>query len=330
MDFTLRQLEYFVAVASHGSITGAAAQCSVSPGAVSLGITELEAQLGHRLLTRSRSRGTTLTSEGQSLLPYARKIFGLAIELDGRSRDLSQSVVGRLTIGCAPTVSPFMLPFLAAAFSPSFPQLTLRFVEASPDELQARMLDGELDCVLMQERQRIEGVRLVRIKDGTPQVILSGSHRFANLEAVSLHELVDEPMVLLSIPAVRRTLLSMLGGLGVTPRPVWLSSQIETVRAMVARGLGWSILIQNPPTPVSYEGLPVLRKRIIEPIGKNDLCLGVPEDEAISHRIKVLIEHLRRHAAAPPQLPHPTEVPHPVSVSAPTLPPALLGAPGPS
>jgi DNA-binding transcriptional LysR family regulator len=65
-------MEYFVAVAEHGSIVAAAAELPVSESAVSVAISELENIVGVRLLHRVRARGVTLTAEGNSLLHCSR------------------------------------------------------------------------------------------------------------------------------------------------------------------------------------------------------------------------------------------------------------------
>ena len=66
--FTLRQLEYFIAVAETGSLSGAAERCNVSQAGLSVAITELERGLRLTLLTRRRAKGVSLTEAGQQLL----------------------------------------------------------------------------------------------------------------------------------------------------------------------------------------------------------------------------------------------------------------------
>ena len=74
MDITLRQLEYFVAVAEHLSFRAAAEACFVTQPGLSIQLKELEGQLDVQLFERSRRR-VLLTPEGETLLPLARSIL---------------------------------------------------------------------------------------------------------------------------------------------------------------------------------------------------------------------------------------------------------------
>lgn len=80
-ELSLRQLSYFVAAAEAGTMTGAGAALHVSQSAVSLGLAELERQLGVRLVLRRRAHGLTLTAAGRELIGPARALLRLAEEL---------------------------------------------------------------------------------------------------------------------------------------------------------------------------------------------------------------------------------------------------------
>src|SRR4051794_29305066 len=94
MRMTLRQLEYFVAVAEHGSIAAAAGALPISESAVSVAISELESIVGVRLLHRVRARGVTLTAAGIALLPEARSLVARARELERTAADAGGAVAG--------------------------------------------------------------------------------------------------------------------------------------------------------------------------------------------------------------------------------------------
>src|SRR5690625_5548304 len=85
-DVTLRQLQYFVAVAETQSITKAADRSHVSQAAVSLAITDLEKSLGVTLTIRRRAKGVALTAEGRAILTDARVMLDQAKELAERDR----------------------------------------------------------------------------------------------------------------------------------------------------------------------------------------------------------------------------------------------------
>ncbi len=93
---SLRQLDYFVIAAEIGTMTGAAQRLHVSQSAVSLGIAELERQLGVQLLLRCKAKGLTLTEAGRLLLPGARALLARAEKLQTGMREIGRTPAGRL------------------------------------------------------------------------------------------------------------------------------------------------------------------------------------------------------------------------------------------
>src|SRR5262250_1715680 len=112
----LHQLRYFCAVADTGSFSRAAEQSHVSQPSLSQQILKLEAELGARLFDRL-GRSVRLTDAGKTFLPRARAVLH---ELEAARGDISEgkaSVSGHVTVGAIPTVAPYFLPPILAAFS---------------------------------------------------------------------------------------------------------------------------------------------------------------------------------------------------------------------
>src|SRR6185503_5123794 len=87
-----------------------------------------------------------------------------------------------------------------------------------------------------------------------PYVALPPDHRLARRRSIRLNELTGEPMVLLDLPESRDYFESMLTNAGVTPSIRYRSASYETVRGLVARGHGYSILNQLPAHRETYDG----------------------------------------------------------------------------
>jgi len=295
VPFTLRQLEYFTATMEHGTFRAAATACSVSETALAQAITDLERALGQTLLLRQRSRGVTPTSEGLALIAMSRSLLDQATELESAADDLRNELSGPLRIGCYSTLSPFIVPSIIAGFAKPHPRLDVTIVEGDPTELQTQLHEGRLDCVLMLSRQAGASVETHAVRAGRPRVILSAEHPLAERTHLSLRLLEKEPMVLLDLPAVRANLLPMLGEVGIHPRIEWRTTVFETVRSLVARNLGWSVLLHQTPTDVSYEGLPLRSIFIDEPVASNDVALGVLRGRRWNARLRAFEEHCREH-----------------------------------
>src|SRR5690242_19217172 len=99
-DYTLRQLEYFVAVAEAGSVTHAAAAVPLSQSAMSAALADLENALSVQLLVRHHAKGITLTSAGRELLIASRQLLAMADDLRHVAQGLGASLTGTLSIGC--------------------------------------------------------------------------------------------------------------------------------------------------------------------------------------------------------------------------------------
>ena len=131
--YTLRQLEYFVAVAESGSITGAAERMHLSQSAMSTALADLERALDVQLLLRHHARGVTLTAVGEQLLIATRRLLAQAGELNSEAHGLGYGLAGALSIGCFEVLAPYVLPDLIATCAERYPQLRLDIHEVDLD-----------------------------------------------------------------------------------------------------------------------------------------------------------------------------------------------------
>ena len=105
-SYTLRQLEYLLAVAEHGSVTGAANSLHVSQSSLSSGISELERAINLRLLVRHHAKGVSLTDAGERLLIQARNLIDNAQTLEQVAHDLGSVPIGPISIGIFSVIAP--------------------------------------------------------------------------------------------------------------------------------------------------------------------------------------------------------------------------------
>lgn len=145
---TIKQLRYFVALCDEGHFGRAAAQSFVSQSAFSSAIQDLENLLEAQLVDRTR-RQVTITTIGQEIATQARlclRDVESLVEIAGqRKKPLS----GPLRLGVIPTIAPFLLPGLLPGLRKRYPDMKLYLTEDQTERLHARLLDGELDLVLL-------------------------------------------------------------------------------------------------------------------------------------------------------------------------------------
>lgn len=146
--FSLRQLQYAVAVADTLSFGKAAARCRVAQPSLSAQVAQLERALGTRLFERDRRR-VMVTAAGAAILQRARAVLREADDLADLAHRAGDPLAGTLQLGVIPTISPYLLPTLAPALRGAFPELTLRWVEDRTTVLVARLREGGLDAALV-------------------------------------------------------------------------------------------------------------------------------------------------------------------------------------
>jgi LysR family hydrogen peroxide-inducible transcriptional activator len=145
---TTKQLRYFVALAEQEHFGRAAAACFVSQSAFSAGIKELESSLDTRLVDRT-NRQVTVTALGQEIAAAAASVLA---ELEGLveiAHGQRNPLEGEVRLGVIPTIAPFLLPRLMPKLRRAYPKLELYLTEDQTEPLHAKLLDGDLDLILL-------------------------------------------------------------------------------------------------------------------------------------------------------------------------------------
>jgi LysR family hydrogen peroxide-inducible transcriptional activator len=145
---TIKQLRYFVALCEEGHFGRAAARSFVSQSAFSTAIQELESQLGTQLVDRTR-RQVTITAIGQEVATQARLVLRDVESLVELAGQRQAPLSGPLRLGVIPTIAPFLLPALLPGLRRRYPDLKLFLIEDMTENLHERLLDGDLDLLLV-------------------------------------------------------------------------------------------------------------------------------------------------------------------------------------
>jgi LysR family hydrogen peroxide-inducible transcriptional activator len=146
--FTLRQIQYAVAVAESLSFRKAAERCHVSQPSLSAQLAQMEAALGMRLFERDRRR-VLLTANGREIIERARTVLREIQDVVELARCCGDPLAGSLQIGVIPTISPYLLPALTPALHGAFPRLTILWLEERTDVLVRLLEGGSLDAALL-------------------------------------------------------------------------------------------------------------------------------------------------------------------------------------
>jgi LysR family hydrogen peroxide-inducible transcriptional activator len=147
-NFTLRQLQYAVAVADTLGFRKAAEKCHVSQPSLSSQLAELETALGAKLFERDRRR-VLPTPAGVALVARARQILTLADDLGEAARLLGDPFTGTLKVGVIPTLAPYLLPEVSLALRTAFPRLSFHWAEEKTESLLRDLSLGQLDAGIL-------------------------------------------------------------------------------------------------------------------------------------------------------------------------------------
>ncbi len=277
VNFTLKQLTYFSAVAEHGGIAQAARALNISEPAIASAVDKLEQMLGFTLLVRRHARGTELTSVGREAVLIVRQLLARADEADRRMRELGADLEGELRLGCYETLAPFYLPGLLRLMRRQHPNIECVVSEGRGDELITALANAEIDLALCYDMNLAQrGLVLERVASLEPYVLLSGDHTLANEEGISLRALADDSYVQLDWPATRELFAAILERGGLAPAISLRSQSFELVRSAVANGLGFSLLYARPASDIAYDGKAIACLPIKEPMPPLDIVLARP------------------------------------------------------
>jgi DNA-binding transcriptional LysR family regulator len=235
-------------------MTKAADELHIAQSAVSAAVSQLKHQIGSQLFIRHRARGWVLTAAGEEMLRDTRALLDHLDEvLDVASGHVDQ-IRGRVRLACFVTLGPFILPRLIAELGEQHPDLHVDVIETEAHAMRAALRNGSAEVALTYDLGLGAGVEAEVLGVAPPYVALARDHPLADSRGVDLAELADEPMVLLDLPESRDDFESMLIAAGVTPHIRYRSASYETVRGLVARGHGYSILNQRPASEGTYDG----------------------------------------------------------------------------
>lgn len=238
----LYQLEYFLEAARQRSFTRAAEKLHLAQAALSEQMRKLEEELGTPLFNRGR-RETVLTAAGETLQIHADALVDRAAAAKRAVHDLIGLRGGRLTIGAIPSVSACLLPSAIASFRKLYPLVELALFEGTSEAVAQWVEAGRVEFGIVQLPTSSGSFDEHPLFTEPFVALIAKSHSLAKQKTVSLAKLADEPFILYKGRA-RDTALTACRANGFEPRIACESSELETIRSLVAAGLGIAILPQ--------------------------------------------------------------------------------------
>lgn len=238
----MHQLRYVVAVARAGNFSRAAEQCHVSQPSLSQQIQKLEDELGERLFDRLK-REVKLTSHGEALLRRAARILE---EVDAARREATEAkdlLCGTVTVGVLPTLAPYLLPGVVAAFTAKYPGVEIVVQEDTTAQLLKLALAYEIDFALASQPIGDERLEVRELFTEELLLALPSGHPLTRKRTVTASDLEGERLIVMKEGhCLGDQVLGFCGRRDLRPRISFRSAQLETIQALVCSGLGISLI----------------------------------------------------------------------------------------
>lgn len=242
-------------MAEHRHFGRAAEACGVSQPTLSTQIKKLEGELGVELFERT-TRQILPTRAGEEIVERARRVLREADDIREVARHARDPRAGRLRLGIFPTLGPYLLPHVIPRVRARFPALELLLVEEKTDELLEQLREGKLDVAILALPIHDDQLHQELLFEEDFVLALPAAHRLAASEGPAHASLLAGESVLLLEDGhcLRDQALAVCRLSGASERSGFRATSLETLRQMVAAGVGMTLLPRlsvSPPVPPS-------------------------------------------------------------------------------
>ncbi len=253
---TLSELRYIVALAQEKHFGRAAERCYVSQPTLSVAIKKLEGELGVPLFERSKNN-VSVTPLGERIVHQAQVVLENVRVLEDLAESGKDQLKGPLRIGAIYTIGPYLFPHLIPELQRLAPEMPLYIEENYTGNLRKKIRDGELDMIIIALPFTEADVLTKPLYEEPFEVLLPKGHSWAQHKQINPDLLPDSDLLLLGeghcfrdqvldmCPALAREKNSHL-------KAVAEGSSLETLRHMVAAGMGVTVLPRSAVGASSY------------------------------------------------------------------------------
>lgn len=241
-SYSLRQLQYVVAVADLKGFRRAADACRVSQPSLSAQIAQLERTLGVQVFER-HARGVRVTAAGEVVLMRARQVLVAAGDLNEAARRQGDPLSGTLRIGVIPTVCPYLLPEVAPALHLALPNLAIVWSEDKTQTLLKQIEDARIDAAILARDARVDGLEAASLGEDSFVLAAAPGHRLMKTAAPAPPSLLDGEAVFLLDDGhcFREQALAFCGSAGAHEAGLGATG-LSTLVQMVGAGMGVTLL----------------------------------------------------------------------------------------
>ena len=241
-DISLKQLQYFAAVAEYGSFRQAAFRLGITQPTLSNQIAIMEKALKIHLFERTR-KGINVTPQGRELLLSARRVLEEAQGFLSQSAILSGGGIGTFRLGVTPTLGPYLLPHILTPIHNKYSDLKLYVRENAPSELETGLINGQHDLILTTLPIMSSELVVAPLFREPIKLALARDHRLAARLTINREDLLGEPVLTISEHHLfHRQITELCEQVGAHVLRDYEGTSLDTLRQMVVMGMGVAFL----------------------------------------------------------------------------------------
>ena len=241
-DLKLKDLRYLVELADTRHFGRAAERSFVSQPTLSAQLKKLEEYLGVQLIERAPKR-VSLTPAGEAIVERARRILEASGEIVELARGHRDPLAGRIKLALLPTIGPYLLPHVAAKLRKQLPRLELMLYEYQTDTMLEKLHSGEIDVGILALPVPLDGLDSQVLYRAPFMVAMPTGHKLAGKTSIRPEDLDHETLLLLEDGhCLRDQALAICSTTGVHEKQDFRATSLETLRQMVAAGVGITLL----------------------------------------------------------------------------------------
>ena len=288
----INPLRYFAEVAQVQNFTRAAKNCHVAQPALSQQIRKLETLLGVKLLNRL-PRGAQLTLEGETLLPYVKKVLAALQETETIAADLRGAERGSIRIVSLPSATVYVLPPKIAAFKRDHPRIDIFLDEKISTDIPQLVLSGAFDLGITQAKVPQPGLTRTLIHDEDLVLAVPEGHRLAGRNEIQLSDAAEEKFVVTKKNTEFRFLATELcKRAGFEMQAAFEADHFDSLQAYAAVGIGVALVPTSTILPTLIPKPKYLR--ITNPEAKRRLWLLWPARGIKNKSAELLVPYLKQ------------------------------------
>ncbi|MFA5909780.1 MAG: LysR substrate-binding domain-containing protein [Vicinamibacterales bacterium] len=296
--FSMRQLQYLVAVADLGGFRRAAEACGVAQPSLSAQVAQVESALGVQVFERN-PRGVRVTERGKPLIARARQVLVAVEDLQATARQQGDPLRGTLRLGIIPTVCPYLLPEVAPALRKHLPDLHIVWSEDKTETLLRQIEEGRLDGAVLALDARLAGLDHVPIVVDPFVLAAAPGHPLVRDPRPASPKVLDGATVFLLEDGhcFRDQALALCGSTGAHESDL-RATGLSTLVQMVGAGTGVTLLPQMAVAVENRRGQLAVRA-FKRPAPTRTIVLGWRRGSALRRPLEAVAAGLRRALGQP-------------------------------